>query len=726
MIIKSAISVVLLLGIIVFVTWNFGLAPTFGALQQLSLFTLGTAFVALLANAVAAALRFRTIAGDIGHTIGLRKALAAVSVGTLAGSAFFQLAGQLMARGVMMSRGGIPFASVVVMTLYERAVAAIISGLLALAGAYYIFGQIAVDQQTGGNNFIKIVIGLLAAATAGALLGYGRRAANAISPVMTGHFAVRLVRAIGLSLLVQLPMMAGYIIIAHALSPDVSLSELAAAASLVMFAASVPVSFAGWGIREMSAVFALGAIGVGAAKAVVTALLIGAGSLIAMAALAILSVTSWNQSAPTTAERTSPPIDYMKLLMWSLPVATAFLVLFQIYVPISSGTLLNVNLADPVVILGGSIFLLQSITQQSPPQWRIPHLNLAIGAMTVVLAISLIAGAARFGYTEWAVVNRFLGWFVLLAYAATGALVIKAAGREGFDTILLTFVAATAAIVAIEFALVIIESGGIHISLPVVKNEIQGFAQNRNSFAFQILMALSAAIVAVHNSRTRVLLIATFMVGLWWCGSRSGWGTAIILILGSLYLRAATVAEMASAILLAIVAGLSPLVTAFLANLAALLVHLWNGTYISHYALLPHIDLPEIAPSAADHAERLLSIKHGWELFITNPIFGAGLGAFRNLGIPSSSGVPLIIHSTPLWIMAEMGLVGLVVFAWPALYILFAEFRRKKRDSASQLVVLCLVAFAVMAMPADMFYQRTFWFLIGAGLAMRAPVEYEW
>ncbi|HEU4662211.1 MAG TPA: lysylphosphatidylglycerol synthase transmembrane domain-containing protein, partial [Pseudolabrys sp.] len=453
MIIKSAVSIVLLLGIIVFVTWNFGLAPTFGALQQLSLFTLGTAFVALLANAVAAALRFRTIAGDIGHTIGLRKALAAVSVGTLAGSAFFQLAGQLMARGVMMSRGGIPFASVVVMTLYERAVAAIISGLLALAGAYYIFGQIAVDQQTGGNNFIKIVIGLLAAATAGALLGYGRRAANAISPVMTGHFAVRLVRAIGLSLLVQLPMMAGYIIIAHALSPDVSLSELAAAASLVMFAASVPVSFAGWGIREMSAVFALGAIGVGAAKAVVTALLIGAGSLIAMAALAILSVTSWNQSAPTTAERTSPPIDYMKLLMWSLPVATAFLVLFQIYVPISSGTLLNVNLADPVVILGGSIFLLQSITQQSPPQWRIPHLNLAIGAMTVVLAISLIAGAARFGYTEWAVVNRFLGWFVLLAYAATGALVIKAAGREGFDTILLTFVAATAAIVAIEFAL---------------------------------------------------------------------------------------------------------------------------------------------------------------------------------------------------------------------------------------------------------------------------------
>lgn len=31
---------------------------------------------------------------------------------------------------------------------------------------------------------------------------------------------------------------------------------------------------------------------------------------------------------------------------------------------------------------------------------------------------------------------------------------------------------------------------------------------------------------------------------------------------------------------------------------------------------------------------------------------------------------------------------------------------------------LQLVAFAVMASPADMLYQRTFWLLIGAGLAM--------
>jgi hypothetical protein len=95
----------------------------------------------------------------VGHHIGFRKAVAAVSVGVLGGAEFFQLAGQLMARGAMMNRGGIPFASVVVMTLYERAVAAIISGLLALAGAYFIFGHIFLDQAAGGGDFIKIIIG---------------------------------------------------------------------------------------------------------------------------------------------------------------------------------------------------------------------------------------------------------------------------------------------------------------------------------------------------------------------------------------------------------------------------------------------------------------------------------------------------------------------------------------------------------------------------------------
>ncbi len=86
--------------------------------------------------------------------------------------------------------------------------------------------------------------------------------------------------------------------------------------------------------------------------------------------------------------------------------------------------------------------------------------------------------------------------------------------------------------------------------------------------------------------------------------------------------------------------------------------------------------------------------------------------------ILATSGIPLLIHSTPLWLLAEAGIVGFLVFLVPALYLLLSEFGRARGDAGAKLIVLCLVAFGVMAMPADMLYQRTFWLLIGAGLAL--------
>jgi hypothetical protein len=63
-------------------------------------------------------------------------------------------------------------------------------------------------------------------------------------------------------------------------------------------------------------------------------------------------------------------IDYAGALLWVVPIATAILVFFQIYVPIGSGTLLNVNLADPLAILGGVLFVLMHWQMRELPQWR--------------------------------------------------------------------------------------------------------------------------------------------------------------------------------------------------------------------------------------------------------------------------------------------------------------------------------------------------------------------
>jgi O-antigen ligase len=128
--------------------------------------------------------------------------------------------------------------------------------------------------------------------------------------------------------------------------------------------------------------------------------------------------------------------------------------------------------------------------------------------------------------------------------------------------------------------------------------------------------------------------------------------------------------------------------------------------------------LPEIIPSSASSQERMFSIVGGLKLFLAHPIVGAGLGAFRNQMIFMSGSQPLLIHSTAVWLLAELGLVGFLAFAVPAIYVFANEWQHARKQRVSALIVLCLVAFAIMASPADMLYQRTFWLLIGAGLAM--------
>jgi hypothetical protein len=339
---------------------------------------------------------------------------------------------------------------------------------------------------------------------------------------------------------------------------------------------------------------------------------------------------------------------------------------------------------------------------------------------TVMLGVALLLGVERFGWTTWAVTNRFLGWFVLLAYATTGALIVRDNQKEGFRLLLLTFAGAMAAIAGIETFLILLTNAGFHV--PVVPNNAEGFSLNHNFFAFQLLMAFAAAVSIVRGFSLRVTVLAVLLIGLWFAGSRSGWISAAALVGTAVYLRAVGPREISIAFVCA--AG-TALAAAFLPDIVHAAAGLVMATLVpgdaQNVVSLNSVvarNVPVIVPSAASTEERLISIFQGLKLFAGYPIFGAGLGAFRNQMIFVYGSQPLLIHSTAVWLLAELGLVGFFVFAGPAGYLFKNEWAHARREQASTLIILCLVAFAVMGGPADMFYQRTFWFLIGAGLAV--------
>src|SRR5665213_82564 len=697
---KGLTSVLLLAAVVVLVALNYNFYHIFADVRKISFPALAIISFSLLGNALAASLRFKAVAAMIGHKVTYWRAMSAVGTGSLVGVLFFQIVGQLMGRSFVMARAGVPFESVVVLTAYERIVAAIFSALLALAGAYFVFGSVYLDETAGGGALIKISVGLLAATAAGALLGYGRLAARSVAPWLTRHFARKFLELVALTALVQFPMMIAYVSAAHALSPLTPIPGLVATSAIVMFAASVPISLAGWGVREMSAVVALGAIGVSPQDAFLAAVIVGAGSMIAMVALACGSFYGVVRNVPKlSGQIASTPINYSRALVWTVPIGVATLIFFQIYVPIESGTLLNVNLADPLAILAGVLFVLMHMQARALPDWRYRYMNCALGAATLVLTISLFIGAVRFGWTSWAVVNRYGGWFVLLAYAASGGLITKEFGREGFRAILLTFAGAAAAVAALELLILAAHNLGMQLKLPLVPNAIEGFSLNHNFFAFQLLMALAAVFVAVQERTLRVALTTVLLAALYFSDSRAGWIVTLVVLAANSYMNAPKAREVGWAIACAF---------------GILILLIVPSAHRAFEAI------PAIAVNATDMHDRMTSILGGLQLFLAHPIFGAGLGAFRNEHIFLHSSQPLLIHSTSMWLLAELGIVGLLAFAIPALYSLFRELRREHRDPAGQLITLCLMAFGAMSLPADMLYQRTFWLLFGAALMMKA------
>lgn len=644
----------------------------------------------LLLNAVAAAARFSFIASQLSGAIGFRESIAIVSAGSL-GGAIFSLVGQVVARAATMARhqSG-SFANAVLVTTYEKASAATVSALGAVVGAYIVFGQLGIDWPASVPMVKLAIVGALALASGIALSGLWRSLLPQVNLESAAIFSVALLCSVA----VQIPTMAAYMIVAYALAPDTSLVALFGATLIVMFAASVPISFAGWGVRELSAVAALGAVGVDPAQAVLAAVVIGAGSMLTAGMFAAVTIPQGGNAAPKP-ERTRPAHDNTALLTLAVPLLAAIAVPFQVYLPVAS-SVVNVNLADPLAIVGGALFVLRYVSGRRWPVMRYRLVWPSLAMMTLVLTVALLIGFVGFGVTTWAVMNRFAGWGILLAYVMTGALVYSEHGHKGLTQVAGAFVGSMVAVAGVELFLV---AAGYFISLPaglVELSAIKGLAQNRNAFAFQLIMAL-AVTLALFERRDFVLPVVGILSGtIMLTFSRSGIGTAAILLL--------------------LVAAINPgyrrwlIVVAVAAAALAVTIYTISGPYYVMDRLT--------AMAAANFAERMQTLTGGLRLFLDNPLFGAGVGAYRFEGHPASNGEPLVIHSTYIWLLAETGALGFLCFVAPAAALFVAEFRRLRTDRIAVALVLCLAIAGIMGLPADMLYQRTFWIILGALLAV--------
>lgn len=143
------------------------------------------------------------------------------------------------------------------------------------------------------------------------------------------------------------------------------------------------------------------------------------------------------------------------------------------------------------------------------------------------MTVALIIGYPRTGFTSWAFANKYIGWFVLLAFGAGGVI----AGRFAFDRTVSVFVYVFCAVGIVAIIQQCLVNLGIIPPMPM-----NGFAGNSNAFAFQCMMALCAILGSGIPRLFWLVIIPVACCIL--SGSRAAAGAAVVLmVFAYVYIR---------------------------------------------------------------------------------------------------------------------------------------------------------------------------------------------
>ena len=686
-----------------------------------------SAIALLIGNQIVSSLRFFVV----GRAFDLPACLARahrVNLNSIAGALiFFNYFGQSMTRAALFAEHGAARSVMFLVTAIERALALAVLIGLGLAALLSVYGDGAVDWSAS-TGLALVAATIVAAVGIAFAVCFGPRARREALAACRGPLFGALVVAAALTLVMHLAMLCAYLCIAaNVLGAPID-AALLLAAVLTMVGAAFPVAPGGWGAREATSVFAFSQLGgsimegveIGATIGVLSVLALGANiGLVYMARIGVGAARPADLSSTGRAA-----LRRLRAFCWLGPILVAMLAAFQAPLPVGDH-FVTVNAADPLAIVVGlsalSVFLLGLARRDA---WKPEYFALGLGLLAAAVAAAFLIGFARFGLTEWALVNRLTGTGVAFCFLLSGAFLTLSAGEAGVRRLVRALAVTLALIVAVEFTVRLAgfrpESLAWDFPTPV------GFLANRNAWAFMLCAALGAYL-AIENPRgARLWLAALLATAVILTASRAGFVAlgamlaylAIVRRVEAVQMVAATAVTFVS---IGVIEIAAPLVWAHVSALGVVGAPSGGGASASIASakvatVLQHFD--EIEP------DRWASLIGGWRLFLEHPIFGAGLGAFMHEQI-QSTGQPLVIHSTFLWLLAEFGVLGALMFLAPAILIMRQVFTdREWRDSpnAQALVAVFLVAGA-FGLAHDMAYQRIVWLMIGMFAARPAGLR---
>jgi O-antigen ligase/uncharacterized membrane protein YbhN (UPF0104 family) len=678
----------------------------------------------LAANFALVSVRLLVLLRQFGWRVGGWVALRATAAGQAAGLVVFQLVGQVVGRQAVLKSSGITPAGTTAATVYERVILFAVAAGFGLFGALHVFGRAAVAELVAGIPWAEAAVagGVAVALALGGTAGPRERRAlgRMFRPGQAaGAFAITALTVAGQALVV-----ASFVVGLRATVPQADTLALLAAAAVVSFAAGLPISVNGWGVREVAAIHVFGALGVPAGQALAVSVAVGVCATVVVLAAAPLAWSRTGAEGAVAAAASAPAegvaarpgdLEFTRTIVWLLALAVSVLVFFQVPIPLL-GSVTTVNLADPFAFVALALFGLHWFAARRLPPWRSPTLGRWMLLVGAAMGVAFLIGVARFGVTPWALGNRLTGLALLAGYLSAGALAVAVGGNRALRQLVHVLLLAAATVTVVHLCARIGTAAG-WLETGQIPPNFEAYAGNRNAYAFQMLVvaAAAAAYAAVWARGARsarfILPMAMVLLGVWLSQSRAGLITAAALGLAAfvsarVHRRSIALAALGTAA-------------------ALLMIHALQMPW-------PWFDLtaggmvrasPPAALQFASDTERWESFTRGLQLWFDHPLFGAGLGAFVH-GYLVETGRLLVIHNTLLWLLAEFGAVGTLPWLGLLLSALLVALRHRDAAASRRAVALLgvLACFALFSLVHDILYQRVLWLLLGALVALPQAV----
>ena len=258
--------------------WLSGIENIFRGLAGFPLWVVASLLVLLLANLFLVSFRFWLVLAHFGIALPWKIALRANIAGAVAGLFVIPLFGQIIGRQSVLQSFGVQPVVNAGLAAYERALLALISGVLGTLGGFYLLGQTAIAGFFEKIAFAEIVISACGGGALSLWLGGSRFETKLSGRLLSRVNLTRVMVIAGLTLVGQLLILGCFVLGILAVSPGVPIVSLFAAAAIISLAASMPISVGGWGAREVTAVYVLGNLGIPAADAMTMSIMVGLSS----------------------------------------------------------------------------------------------------------------------------------------------------------------------------------------------------------------------------------------------------------------------------------------------------------------------------------------------------------------------------------------------------------------------------------------------------------------